>query len=671
MILLGAIALICIISIIIVKFYYKDKEENEQLDLEEELGIKQPSKTKEEIKKKINKNTDFKKEQDEEIKRFSINVPSKNNEKEMFEDYYEEPINSKFAKEESEEISTLDLDKNQNDSNITEETITPQNESKEKTKHNIQEIENIIGDETETISISEQDKKIATKITQVPMTSKQKSFINESKKGKIIIDENSGSGIKIVKTNDAKDMTFGEITKINIDESKSSLEFKEKIRKANDDIITPIKNTEKEIKKEETQNTENTKEEIKKEETQNTENEIKENSEIVEKDIRIEETIEELLKESNIEKTPFIEETIKEIVDKNKEPENKTKTPEEENKETQKEPENKIKTPEEEIEETKIINKNKEQEEIIVEVEKQPSEEENTEKEIEKTETQKEPENEKEAEVDDPNKTYIEKLPKFKEEEEIKTGETTLDDHYHKGYVEDIPNADSLETKEEKEEIEGVITPIYQTKSALSGAVKSLKGLRDNLFNNENNDEEYDETEAEEFFNNPYETYDDFVSITPLTEEEIKAELAEESAIITPIEEEEIIYKLDETPTENDEKVEEIIEEQEETKKEEAQKEIQKLREKNTEKIFPALKTHTKDVEVTREGIEKIEVKNDQVLIGGEVYELKKGKTVIFDFNNESYSSTILATKPNYIGVRYRGKNLWIKNSRIKKVLKY
>ena len=96
--------------------------------------------------------------------------------------------------------------------------------------------------------------------------------------------------------------------------------------------------------------------------------------------------------------------------------------------------------------------------------------------------------------------------------------------------MEDIPNADSLETKEEKEEIEGVITPIYQTKSALSGAVKSLKGLRDNLFNNENNDEEYDETEAEEFFNNPYETYDDFVSITPLTEEEIKAELAEEEA---------------------------------------------------------------------------------------------------------------------------------------------
>ena len=54
----------------------------------------------------------------------------------------------------------------------------------------------------------------------------------------------------------------------------------------------------------------------------NPQNEIKENSEIVEKDIRIEETIEELLKESNIEKTPFIEETIKEIVDKNKEPGN-------------------------------------------------------------------------------------------------------------------------------------------------------------------------------------------------------------------------------------------------------------------------------------------------------------------------------------------------------------
>ena len=60
----------------------------------------------------------------------------------------------------------------------------------------------------------------------------------------------------------------------------------------------------------------------------------------------------------------------------------------------------------------------------------------------------------------------------------------------------------------------------------------------------------------------------------------------------------------------------------------------------------------------------------EEVYINGTLFELKVGQIVIFDINGESYSSQILRLKPGYIGVRYRSKNIWVKSNTVKKILK-
>ena len=60
----------------------------------------------------------------------------------------------------------------------------------------------------------------------------------------------------------------------------------------------------------------------------------------------------------------------------------------------------------------------------------------------------------------------------------------------------------------------------------------------------------------------------------------------------------------------------------------------------------------------------------EEVYINGTLFELKVGQIVIFDINGESYSSQILRLKPGYIGVRYRSKKIWVKSNTVKKILK-
>ena len=64
--------------------------------------------------------------------------------------------------------------------------------------------------------------------------------------------------------------------------------------------------------------------------------------------------------------------------------------------------------------------------------------------------------------------------------------------------------------------------------------------------------------------------------------------------------------------------------------------------------------------------------KNDveEVYINGTLFELKVGQVVMFDINGETYSSQILKLKPGYIGVRYRSKKIWVKSNSVKKILK-
>ncbi|VDN38902.1 unnamed protein product [Cylicostephanus goldi] len=187
---------------------------------------------------------------------------------------------------------------------------------------------------------------------------------------------------------------------------------------------------------------------------------------------------------------------------------------------------------------------------------------------IDKVETEEKPKEEIKTDIGktDENKdsSYIGKLPIFKKDKP-KTGETTLDDHHPQGYVENIPNTDSLETKEEDEyeavDEYGSITPIYNDKN-VNGAVETVENLRSNLTTEEEDEEDYE---------------DDFISITPLTEEEIRIEFQEESATINPIQESSESESLKEFKNNIDETAKE---------KAEAKEELRKLREENTAKIF-------------------------------------------------------------------------------------
>ena len=51
------------------------------------------------------------------------------------------------------------------------------------------------------------------------------------------------------------------------------------------------------------------------------------------------------------------------------------------------------------------------------------------------------------------------------------------------------------------------------------------------------------------------------------------------------------------------------------------------------------------------------------------IIELKAGDTIIFNHNNESYSSTIIDVRPNEVYVNYRRDHIWISTDVIKKKL--
>ena len=93
-----------------------------------------------------------------------------------------------------------------------------------------------------------------------------------------------------------------------------------------------------------------------------------------------------------------------------------------------------------------------------------------------------------------------------------------------------------------------------------------------------------------------------------------------------------------------------------------------KAKSKRTRKAAPAK-------EPVEEGqkrlmIHKAKTDVEEVYINGTLFELKVGQIVIFDINGESYSSQILRLKPGYIGVRYRSKKIWVKSNTVKKILK-
>lgn len=550
-ILLIAIAIIGAIAIIITKLYYKDKEEKEEFDLNKELSINRGYYPPKQSQRRVRRDPNFQQnaQRQRELAAFSQTIPSNSNKDDMFNDYYGEPIDNKFVNGQNRRPVHQASRSQGNRPNTSRQLQTPKTE----------EIKKIIN-EQKPIQPATDAEKVASKISQDPMTAEQKEFIKEHKKGKLVIDNAGGSGIKVIKSDSDDSNTtntentetkFGEIKRVNVNE-------------------TPV-----------VSHTETSSEPI--------------NVNNIDPKV-LEETLQDLLKDSNIENTPLIQEISDDISS------DKTEAPKEES-------------------ETKTEVKAKEKEEI-------------SEDELE-TEGNK-------------DKSYIGKLPVFKKEKP-KNGETTLDDHQPQGYVDDIPNTDSLETKEEEEEeIEGVITPIHSNN--VEDAVETVENLRSNL----TNEEEYE---------------DDFISITPLSEEEIRAEFQEESATINPINEPIESDALKEFKNNIDETAKE---------KEEAKEELRKLREENTAKLFNVSKENKESLNsISQNGdsVHKVESINppehkEEIVIDGEIYEVSKGMSIMFVHNNETYSSAILALKPGFVGVKYRGRNVWVKHSRIKKVFK-
>ena len=93
-----------------------------------------------------------------------------------------------------------------------------------------------------------------------------------------------------------------------------------------------------------------------------------------------------------------------------------------------------------------------------------------------------------------------------------------------------------------------------------------------------------------------------------------------------------------------------------------------KAKSKRTRKAAPA----DEPVEDGQKRLMMHKVRNDveEVYINGTLFELKVGQIVIFEIKGENYSSQILRLKPGYIGVRYRSKKIWVKSNTVKKILK-
>ncbi|MDO5850276.1 MAG: hypothetical protein Q4P14_03595 [Methanobacteriaceae archaeon] len=599
LILFAIIIIVGAIAIIITKLYYRNKEKKEKQQIEENLGInsRYPPRNKE-----INESRRFRRRNDQEnqeiqrqnreIAAFSQTIPSSSNDEKIFDDYYGEPINSKFVnKKRSKDTANANMPKANVNKPINRNT--PKTEEMERIINTPKTINNINDIKTE------QDvEKVVSNISQAPMTDAHKDFIKEHKKGKLVIDS-TGSGIKIVKnetdekSDEEQKPTFAEIKRI----------------KPNTPKETPAKPP----VKEETPIKEEVDETPIKEEVKDTTPTITESTEAVKDDEDIEETLNKIMEDSNIETSPLLDEILKEINDSDIE---------------------KIDEIDEFVDTDKEYTNigNTSEESIIKVVEEEATESEDADVE-EKVE----------------NKPRVRKVPEFNKEE-LENGETTLFDHQEK-----------TEDKDE-EEPDDVITPIFNVSK---GALKSLKSLKSNLLN-ENVEE--DEVEAEEsYIDEDYE--DEFYSITPLSEEEIKKELQEETATITPINEDNVkeVKVIEEKTPEDDEKVK-------------AKEELDKLRRENTKKLANMTKENEKSlasISKPADKTSKTSNKNqyqgpsEKIVIDGQSYELHKGLNIIFIYNNESYSSTILAMKPGFVGVKYRNKNVWVKNSRIKKVFKY
>ena len=299
---------------------------------------------------------------------------------------------------------------------------------------------------------------------------------------------------------------------------------------------------------------------------------------------------------------------------------------------------------------------------------------------------------------------------------ETQTSEV-IEDEY--SYHDDLDLILGKRTQEESPVEDEIQSEVQEVEDNLSkgsdifrDAIASIRNIRGNIGsnNNESSSESFEPPVAEEVNKSLGEDieYDEFISITPIHEEEKEAQYPKDLAYNQPNKDVDDIYKEINKESYNktvDEELDKSFEDvdddtyktdakeytAEDYKKIEDDMAEEKIREENTKKLLGLSEKKTekpkdgilratgpmerKTAPKLEKGQERLVLHNhipnvEEVNIDGTLYELKAGTSVIFNHNNENYESTILKVKPGYIGVKYRSKKIWVKTSDVKKVFR-
>ena len=299
---------------------------------------------------------------------------------------------------------------------------------------------------------------------------------------------------------------------------------------------------------------------------------------------------------------------------------------------------------------------------------------------------------------------------------ETQTSEV-IEDEY--SYHDDLDLILGKRTQEESPVEDEIQSEVQEVEDNLSkgsdifrDAIASIRNIRGNIGsnNNESSSESFEPPVAEEVNKSLGEDieYDEFISITPIHEEEKEAQYPKDLAYNQPNKDVDDIYKEINKESYNktvDEELDKSFEDvdddtyktdakeytAEDYKKIEDDMAEEKIREENTKKLLGLSEKKTekpkdgilratgpmerKTAPKLEKGQERLVLHNhipnvEEVNIDGTLYELKAGTSVIFNHNNENYESTILKVKPGHIGVKYRSKKIWVKTSDVKKVFR-
>ena len=299
---------------------------------------------------------------------------------------------------------------------------------------------------------------------------------------------------------------------------------------------------------------------------------------------------------------------------------------------------------------------------------------------------------------------------------ETQTSEVIEDEYSYNDDLDLILRKRTQEESPVEDEIQSEVQEVEDNLSKGSDifrdAIASIRNIRGNIGsnNNESSSESFEPPVAEEVNKSLGEDieYDEFISITPIHEEEKEAQYPKDLAYNQPNKDVDDIYKEINKESYNktvDEELDKSFEDvdddtyktdakeytAEDYKKIEDDMAEEKIREENTKKLLGLSEKKTekpkdgilratgpmerKTAPKLEKGQERLVLHNhipnvEEVNIDGTLYELKAGTSVMFNHNNENYESTILKVKPGYIGVKYRSKKIWVKTSAVKKVFR-